>query len=422
MNSSDPILIVGAGMSGLTCATMLHQNGIPYRLFDKANEVGGRVRTDTVDGFRLDRGFQVLLTAYPEARRFLDYQALDLHSFRAGALIQKDGRFRRVSDPSRHPTELIATLRAGVGSIADKMRILKLRWDVRPSGQNQFGHQLTGESTLSALQREWGFSASMIDTFFRPFIGGITLDPTLSTDRAFFEFVMHMFSEGHAAFPTGGMQAIPNQLASKLNSEWIELNAGVDTIIDAKTLVLEDGSRVDGKRIVIATDMTGGHRLDSAIADRSWNATTCIYFDAPKAPNKTPVLMLNGDGTGQVNNVVVPSVVAPGYAPEGRHLVAVSLVPTSEIGEATPAEIAIKELHAWFGPQVGDWRHLKTYQISNALPSQTAGSRTIDPLCARLELDGRIICGHHLSTSSINGAMASGRVAAELILAANGEA
>jgi len=421
MNSPRPVLIVGAGLSGLTCATVLQQSGIEYRIFDKADAVGGRVRTDDVDGFRLDRGFQVLLTGYPETRRFLDCEGLKLHPFRAGALIRKGGRFHRVSDPFRHPTELFATMRARIGTLGDKLRVLKLRRDVRPRALDQLGHRLTGQSTLDALRNEWGFSEGMIDAFFRPFIGGITLDPLLNTDRAFFEFVMSMFSDGEAAFPAGGIQAIPEQLAAGLSPDWIHLNTGVDTIAGANSLVLEDGTRMEGARVVVAADMTGAHRLDESVAERTWNATTCVYFDAPTAPSDIPVLMLNGQGAGRVNNVVVPSVVAPGYAPDGRHLVAVSLFPSSDDTADSAHEAALLELREWFGPEVDDWRHLRTYHISHSLPSQKAGTRHLEAVCARLEDDGRIVCGDHLTTSSINGAMASGRVAAELILAARSE-
>ena len=280
------------------------------------------------------------------------------------------------------------------------------------------GHHLTGESTLDALRSEWGFSDDMIEAFFRPFIGGITLDPSLNTDRAFFEFVMHMFSEGDAAFPAGGMQAIPEQLATGLNPDWIRLGTGVASIVDEHTLLLSDGSRVEGQRVVVATDMSGGSRLDSSLGERAWNGTTCMYFDAPKAPSETPVLMLNGEGSGRVNNVVIPSVVAPGYAPEGSHLVAVSLFTDEGQPEPTP-ESVIEELRTWFGPEVRVWTHLRTYRIPHSLPSQEAGSRSLHAVSARLEDDGRIVCGDHLTTSSINGAMASGRVAAELILAAS---
>lgn len=420
MNTSRPVLIIGAGLSGLTCATVLQRNGIEYRIIDKADGVGGRVWTDDVEGFRLDRGFQVLLTAYPEAKRFLDYGKLDLHAFRAGALVRKNGRFHRLSDPFRHPSDLLPTLNARIGSVKDKLGVLKLRRDVRPRALDQLGHRLTGESTIDALRSTWGFSEDMIDGFFRPFIGGITLDPTLSTDRAFFEFVMYMFSEGDAAFPAGGMQAIPEQLAASLNPDWIHLNTSVEEVIDAHTLVLSDGSRIEGRRIVIATDMSGGHELDPALDERTWNGTTCMYFDAPSAPIDTPVLVLNGEGSGAINNVVVPSIVAPGYAPEGHHLVAVSLFPEEGSPAPTPEKV-IEELRSWFGPQVRVWKHLRTYHLPRSLPSQQAGSRALHAVCARLEDDGRIVCGDHLTTSSINGAMASGRVAAELILAATSD-
>ncbi len=417
MTTKQPVLIVGAGLAGLSCAVRLDRADIPYRILEKSDAVGGRMRTDSVDGFRLDRGFQVLLTAYPEAKNVLDYDALNLHAFRAGAMIRKDGRFHRLSDPFRHPSEALSTLFADVGSFADKTRILGLRRDLRRTASQVRSHRLTGQSTAGALKKDWGFSSEMVEAFFRPFIGGITLDPELKSDRAFFEFVMDMFSEGDAAFPAGGMQAIPEQLAASLNPEWIHLEAAVASMPDARTLILEDGTRMEGEPIVIATDMTSANGLDPEIDRRAWNGTTCVYFDAPSAPLDMPVLMLNGSGTGRINNVVVPSVVAPGYAPEGRHLVAVSLFDTlrSEDGDAFDGLLA--ELREWFGAEVDDWRYLRTYHIPQALPSQEAGTRVLDAVCARLTEHGHIVCGDHLTTSSINGALASGRVAAEIVMA-----
>lgn len=405
-------------MAGLTCATHLHRAGIPYRLFDKNDAVGGRIRTDDVEGFRLDRGFQVLLTAYPEAKALLDYEALGLHAFDAGALVWKNGRFQHVSDPFRHPGRSLATLQADVGSLIDKWRILGLRRAAERSFRTHGSHRTTGESTIDALKNTFGFSDKMVASFFRPFIGGITLDPSLQTDRAFFEFVMHMFSQGHAAFPAGGMQVIPEQLAAQLNADWIHLDTSVEALQDGKALITSDGTRIDGQKIVLATDMSTARMLtgDTASAnDRAWNGTVCLYFDAPAAPISKPLLMLNGEGRGLINNVVVPSVVAPGYAPDGRHLVAVSIFPDTTGDADTLLPRITSELTAWFGDQVHAWRHLRTYHIPHSLPSQAVGERTLGASAVWVTGQGVVVCGDHLTTSSINGAMASGRQAAEFV-------
>lgn len=417
--TGKPVLIIGAGLAGLTCATHLHRAGIPYRIFDKSDAVGGRVRTDSVEGFRLDRGFQVLLTAYPEAESLLDYDALDLHPFDAGALIRKNGRFQHVSDPLRHPGRSLATLSAKVGSFSDKLRVLSVRRAAKQSFEKNGSHRTTGETTADALRKSFGFSDDMIASFFRPFIGGITLDPSLKTDRAFFEFVMHMFSEGYAAFPAGGMQAIPEQLAAGLNPEWIHLDTPVEAVMDASALTTEAGERIDGERIVVATDMNSARTLANdpgTVTDRPWNGTVCLYFRAPVAPLNKPLLMLNGEGEGLINNVVVPSLVAPGYAPEGEHLVAVSVFPDDQVETDILLARVEDELTTWFGSQTREWRHLRTYHIPHSLPSQAVGSRTLGATAVTATERGFVVCGDHLTTSSINGAMASGRQAAQFVM------
>ncbi|MGI9176122.1 MAG: FAD-dependent oxidoreductase, partial [Rhodothermales bacterium] len=177
MTDTD-VLIVGAGLAGLNCARHLHRRGIPFQLLEASDGVGGRVRTDRVDGFLLDRGFQVLLTAYPETRAALDYSALDLRPFYDGALIRTGGRFHRLADPLRRPLDAPATLLAPVGSLLDKLKVGWLRWNVlRGSVEDVFRRPEV--TTLDALRHRWGFSEEMIDAFFRPFLGGILLDRDL---------------------------------------------------------------------------------------------------------------------------------------------------------------------------------------------------------------------------------------------------
>ncbi|MEM9667041.1 MAG: FAD-dependent oxidoreductase, partial [Bacteroidota bacterium] len=182
------VLIIGGGLAGLSCARVLQHQGVSYTLMEASDALGGRVRTDEVDGFLLDRGFQVLLTAYPETERQLDYQRLGLRSFYDGALVFTGRGFQRVADPRRQPSAAWSTLRASVGSVADKLRILRLRQAVtRPPLQTLFERPET--STLDALRTRYGFSDTMIERFFRPFFGGIFLDQSLAASSRMFEFV-----------------------------------------------------------------------------------------------------------------------------------------------------------------------------------------------------------------------------------------
>jgi phytoene dehydrogenase-like protein len=422
MSESRPILIIGAGLAGLRCALALQEQGIPYLLLDKASGPGGRIRTDSVDGFRLDRGFQVLLTGYPEVRSTFDMAALDLHPFRAGALIRRGGTFHRLSDPIRHPADTLRTLFAGIGTLRDKVRILSLRRTVRSSGVSEQGHWPAGRSIRDSLEKRWGFSRDMIDGFFRPFLGGITLDADLQSDEAFFTFVMRMFSDGHAALPAGGMQALPDQLAARLDASRLMWNTEVVRIEGNHSVVLADEQRLEGAHVVLATDMHAASTLCPTEEERTWNGTSCVYFAANDAPISEPVLVLNGEPDDpaakgfRINSVVVPSLVAPGYAPQGRHLINVSCVGLAT-GSDTDLEAAVRDrMRAWFGPSVDTWQHLRTYHIPPALPSQRAGSLTREVLPLRVSADGPIVCGDHVTTSSINGALASGHAAATYLI------
>jgi phytoene dehydrogenase-like protein len=421
MTESCPVLIVGAGLAGLRCALALQEHGKPYLLLDKASGPGGRIRTDAVEGYRLDRGFQVLLTGYPELRSVVDMAALDVHPFRAGALIRRNGRFHRLSDPFRHPGDVLRTLMAGVGTFGDKLRILSLRRAVRSAGVAAQGHRPDGRTIREALEKR-GFSPDVIEGFFRPFLGGITLDADLQTDEAFFNFVMRMFSEGSAALPAGGMQALPDQLAARLDPACVRWNTEIVRIEGNKAVILADGRRMEGAHVVLATDMQAASTLGPVSGDRTWNGTTCLYFAADEAPISEPVLVLNGESddptdTGwRINSVVVPSLVAPGYAPAGKHLINVSC-----IGEATGSDADLEatvrsRMRVWFGPSADTWRHLRTYHIPRALPSQVAGSLNRELIPLEVSADGPVVCGDHVTTSSINGALASGRAAATYLI------
>jgi phytoene dehydrogenase-like protein len=193
------VVVVGAGLAGLACARRLHQAGVGFTLVEAGDDVGGRVRTDVVEGFRLDRGFQVLLTAYPEARRVLDYAALDLRPFRAGALVRRGGRMQRLSDPRRRPQDVFAALRADVGGLRDKLRVLGLTRDVSAGPLDELfaRPELSTEKRLRAA----GFSAGFIDGFFRPWFGGVLLDRELRASSRMFDFVFRMLAEARRRCP-----------------------------------------------------------------------------------------------------------------------------------------------------------------------------------------------------------------------------
>ncbi|MEZ4521226.1 MAG: FAD-dependent oxidoreductase [Thermomicrobiales bacterium] len=207
---AERVVIVGAGLAGLSCGLHLAAEGIPFSIFEAADQVGGRVRTDEVRGFRLDRGFQVLLTAYPEAAELLDYGDLDLHPFYPGAFVRTGGRFHVLADPFRNPVDGGKTIATPVGSILDKGRVAQLRYRVRSGTLDDLWKH--PETTSLNYLRQAGFSTSMIDGFFRPFFGGVFLEPDLRTSSRMLEFIFRMFAQGDIAIPATGMEAIPASL------------------------------------------------------------------------------------------------------------------------------------------------------------------------------------------------------------------
>jgi phytoene dehydrogenase-like protein len=404
------VVIVGGGLAGLTCARRLQARGRACRVLEAGDAVGGRVRTDRVDGFQLDRGFQVLLTAYPAAERWLDYDALSLRRFSSGARVWCEGAMHVVSDPTREPGDLLATLKAPVGSLADKVKIATLRSAARRGALDDvFTRPET--TAIEALQAH-GFSPAMVERFLRPWLGGIFLDESLSASSRMLMFVLRMFAEGHAAVPAAGMQAIPEQLASGLAPGTVRLGAPVVAVGD-RAVTLQSGERVAADQIVVATDGTTAGRLLPELSPVSWREVTCIYFAAPASPLDAPVLALNGSGEGLVNNVAVMSDVASSYAPPHQALVSVSVLKDAPGDDASVAERVQAELAGWFGTSVRGWRWLRSYRIARALPVRWPLER---PAPAPVR-PGVWAAGDFVTTPSIQGAMEIGERVADAVLA-----
>ncbi|MFK7821195.1 MAG: NAD(P)/FAD-dependent oxidoreductase [Planctomycetaceae bacterium] len=406
-----PTIIVGAGLAGLSCARYLHDAGAPFVVLEAADAVGGRVRTDEIDGFKCDRGFQVLLTAYPEAMKQLDYESLNLKPFIAGSLIRKGGRFHRFIDPWRHPFDGIKSAFGGVGSLFDKARIAKLRSrSTRSTIESLFEED---ESTTLDALRGYGFSESMIDGFFRPFLGGVFLERDLQTSSRVLHFVFRMFSQGSAALPSAGMQAIPEQMAARLGDGNVRLKSEVAEMT-ATSVGLTNGEQIEASQVVLATDAFSASKILKTTEPKPDRRVFCLYFAADETPVSDPILVLNGDGNGPINNLCVPTFVSPDYAPAGQHLVSVSVLEHSATDLSTLEDAVRKQACEWFGSAVDTWRHLKTYDIPHALPDQLVGKNATPGRST--SQDGIIVCGDHIGNASIQSALESGKHAAEQIL------
>jgi len=406
------VIIVGAGLAGLACARRLLDAGIPFLILEADHRIGGRLKTDQIDGFVLNHGFQVLQTAYPEAHRVLDYGRLALKPFAPGAIIRIDGRFHRIADPKRHPRDLWSTLAAPIGTMADRLRMIRLVLNVRWGTPSRI-FQKQDMPTMEFLRLK-GFSEKIIDRFFKPFFAGVCLDPEIKASSRVFQYIFRIFSEGDVALPGEGMAAIVAQLMDDFPPDRIRTGVRVESIHPGSA-VLVSGEIVDGFAVVLATEGPETARLLGAPPTIDSRGELCLYFAAKKPPIAEPYLILNGDGTGWVNSLTVPSIVAPTYAPAGQHLISVVVIGHLDAGDTSVESIVREELAEWFGPVVGDWQHLKTYRIVHALPEQSPPMP--DPtLGIAAEKPGIYVCGEYGSVPGIQWALLSGRRAAEEVL------
>jgi glycine/D-amino acid oxidase-like deaminating enzyme len=408
------VIVVGAGLAGLSCARTIAAAGIDVSVVEKSNGVGGRVRTDSVDGYRLDRGFQILLTAYPELDRWFDLDALDFRRFRAGANVWTGSRFARVGDPLRRPADLVSTLRAPIGSFADKLRVLQLVASVR-KGKARNLLSRPDMTTMARLERG-SFSPAMIDRFFRPLFAGIQLDPALEVSSRRFEMIMRMLAVGDTGVPALGMGTLSETLAAPLPDGSVQLNRAV-LGIDSGRVSFADGGSTTARVVVVATDGPTASTL-APVTDPGSRSVAALWFGADEPPLAGPVLALDGAASGPVKNFAVMTEVSPAYAPQGRHL-AVAAVPGGAARSSGLEAESRSQLRSWFGPVVDHWDLLRIDRIEHAQPNQEP---PFSPKKAVRVDTNLFVCGDHRDTASIQGALFSGRRTAEAVLAelANG--
>jgi phytoene dehydrogenase-like protein len=421
-------VIIGAGLAGLACARELTKAGLQVKVLEAADAPGGRIRTDVVDGFRLDRGFQVLLTEYPEAKRVLNYDALALRNFVPGALVRHGGKFHRFADPSREFRKALDFAFDPVVSLGDKWRMAKLRTESVNSKEWQF-YAMQDETTRDWL-RKLGFSPQMMERFFEPFFGGVFLERKLTTSARWFCWLFRMFATGFAAVPELGMEQIPAQLAARLPKGMLTCGAGVTSVEKAgKWWRVDAGSAgvFPTKQVVMAAREPEAKALmvklreADAGPERVWNKTTTIYYGASEAPVNEAAIVLNGEGAtaGPVNHLAVMNMVSPAYAPPGGNLICANVVgsaPSSDEAMGALQEDVRAQLRRWFGQQVDRWEVLAGYPIAHALPAQSTFQA---PRGAQTD-NGIILCGDYVTTASIQGALLSGAKAAEAVQAPAG--
>jgi phytoene dehydrogenase-like protein len=413
------VLIVGAGLAGLTAARHLHQRGRKVLVLEASDRIGGRIKTDVVNGFLLDHGFQVYLTAYETAGQELDVPALGLGRFSAGSMVRLGNRWSTVVDPLRAQGwarihGAFQTALSPVATFSDKLKLAA--W--KHTSVQRLVQEILARPGVSAREylEEKGFSDAILERFFRPFFGGVFLDPDLATDATRMEFVFRSFSLGYSALPERGMQAIPAQIASHLPGDCLRLSTTVAKV-EPGVVTLSEGTRLEAESVIVAVEEPTAKRLlgeriaDSQLPSRS---TVCLYFAVPHPPTRSPILMLNGGGDGCINHVAFPSLAQPSYAPPGWTLASVNLVGLSKEFGLEMVEQVQNELEHWFGWTARLWRHLQTYRIPYALPDQSPVAFA-GPRKAVFLGDGIYRCGDYCEVASIEGAIQSGLAVADAI-------
>lgn len=402
------INIVGAGISGLIAALVLENEGYSTSIYETTDSAGGRVKTDIYNGYQLDHGFQVLLDAYPMAKKYLDMESLSPQKFLPGALIFKDGKKATLGDPLRNLSLLIPTLVANIGTISDKFKILKLNMDLKGMSLEQI-FASKEISTLNYL-KDRGFSDDIITSFFKPFFSGIFLEPHLETSSRMFQFVYKMFGEGLALLPKGGIGAIAEQLTSKIKRSNINLKTPVQKVLEGK-IIFANGKELSSHYTILATEAS--HLIeDSKKEEVTWKSCDTFYFLCPKRIIPRPLIGLIADKGALINNLFYHTSLEMAHRGDGE-LLSVTLVKEHHLNDKDILDRVIQELEQYCG--ITELTFLKRYQIKKALPQLLNLQYSMTPQQTQLSPSIYLAGDQHLY-GSLNAAMTTGEMAAKAIL------
>lgn len=407
-NKQPKIHIIGAGVSGLIVAINLEKQGFEPTIIEATDRVGGRVKTDKVDGYQLDHGFQVLLDAYPKAQEYLDYSALALQPFLPGAIIYKNRKSQAIGDPLRSVKLLFPTMTSSIGSLSDKLKILKLNTTLKKKSLTSIFND--SETTTRRYLENLGFSNAMINDFFQPFFSGIFLEPDLATSSRMFEFVYKMFGEGLATLPKTGIGAIPEQLKERLSQTTFLWNTKVESIKDT-TLHLSTDQELHSDYTIIATEAS---KLIPNLRNQDipWKSCDNLYFKTSKPKDKRPLIGLIADQGTLINNIfyhdTLPTPVAYGHS-----LLSVTVVKDHGLSEEALIATVRSELATYC--HITETTFLKRYKIPRALPDLNGLRYECEPSETQLT-DSVFLAGDHLLNGSLNAAMISGERAALAVI------
>jgi protoporphyrinogen oxidase len=413
MKKEVKIAIVGAGVSGLIAAQVLESRGYYPTIYEASDRAGGRVKTDVVNGYQLDHGFQVLLDAYPMARNYLDYTTLGLTKFLPGATLFKNGRQVTLGDPLRNLSLLLPTLSSGIGTFGDKWKIFKLNRELKNKAIESIFTE-TETSTLDYLKAK-GFSNGIINDFFQPFFSGIFLEPNLDTSSRMFQFVYKMFGTGSAVLPKSGIEAIPKQLVSKLSKTNLIYNTKIKSCADGK-LVFDDETEVLADYTIIATEAS---RLVPNLRNQEqpWKSCDTLYFTTKKKTIQKPLIGLITNADALINNIFYHSSL-PMFHSGAENLLSVTVVKSHQMSEEELVKEVSDELASLC--TINDTTFLKRYHIKKALPELSNIQYGMAPSETRLT-SKIFLAGDQLLNASLNAAMLSGERSANAVIEAINE-
>ncbi len=403
------VIVVGAGLAGLVAARTLTEAGRQVLLLEASDDVGGRVRTDEVDGYLLDRGFQLYNPAYPEGRRQLDHDNLRLRPFTRGVVLRHGSRHIKLADPREVPQWSMNALRAPLGSLRQRAALARYLRRCATTRASVLTHQVDGPADAALTSA--GVGREAVDEFFRPFLAGVFLEPDLATSRRFLDVVLRAFVRGTPSVPANGMQQIPRQLAGHLPDGILQLQRPVREVQPGR--VTTDDGDVRASAVVVATDPRTAARLLPQLAAPSMNGVTTWYHstDDLGLAGGRPVLHVDSDPTRPVVNTVVVSHAAPSYAPSGRALIASSVLGVGGRADEEPAVLG--HLADLYGTSTTAWETVGVSRIPDALPAMTPPHDFRQAISLG---DGLFVAGDHRDSSSIQGAMVSGRRTAHAVL------
>jgi len=398
------IHIVGAGISGLIAAKVLEENGFSPVIIESSDRAGGRVKTDIIDGYQLDRGFQVLLTDYPAAKKFLDFDALALQKFVPGAAIFYNGKKSIMGDAFRDSSLLFSTIFSNAGSIVDKLKVLKLNNQLKKKKLHTIF--LDEEKTTYQYLIDFGFSDKIISRFFKPFFGGIFLESELTTSSRMFEFVYKMFGEGLAVLPKGGIEEIPKQLLNSLTKTKFLFNRKVSSVKDDEIL-LSNGDKILSDYTIIATDPSP--MIDNLKNQKvNWKSCQTLYFTCAKKSISKPIIGLVADKESLVNNIFYHTSISMENRNE-QELLSVTVIKEHQLSEKNLVKKIQDDLDTFCG--ITEAKFLHSYHIPMALPNLQNIQYDLNPSETQLT-DTLFIAGDTLLNGSLNAAMISGEKAA----------